>query len=135
MLLIINDMNSLATHCITTTNWQHRTKFHIFQILSKISDYERFEEIGHLLGHPECICTGWRAWKEKHPFLKCRKITNKLKDCDWICKKTQLGKDYPYILFLLYRCCTYHFEGNVIICEDSSKNLSNRFIIDRFRTD
>ena len=46
--------------------------------------------------------------KKNIPFLNVEKITNKLKDCDWICKKTQLGKVYTCNLFLLYRFYTYH---------------------------
>ena len=51
--------------------------------------------------------------KKNIPFLNVEKITNKLKDCDWICKKTQLGKVYTHILSLLYRCYTNYvpFRG------------------------
>ena len=85
MLLIINIMNSLATHLRQPIDNTPQNFIYLESLVRSLitNDSKRLASLVTLNVFVQVDVHE----KKNIPFLNVEKITNKLRDCDWICKK------------------------------------------------
>ena len=87
MLLMINNMNSIATNCVLRQPIDHIPQNFIYlESLVRSLITNDSKRLASLVTLNVFVQVDVHE-KKNIPFLNVEKITNKLKDCDWICKK------------------------------------------------